>query len=57
VRIRFTDRKGDVYDQRVRRIEYENRSIVAAPASAAAGTTMPASDPRQTDSDIPIFLR
>lgn len=56
VRIRFTDRKGDVYDQRVRRIDYENRSIVAAPAPAAPGTP-PASDQRQTDSDIPIFLR
>ena len=57
VRIRFTDRKGDVYDQRVRRIEYENRSIVAAPATAAPGTAPSASDQRQTDSDIPIFLR
>lgn len=57
VRIRFTDRKGDVYDQRVRRIEYENRSIVAAPVTAAPGAAPPASDQRQTDSDIPIFLR
>jgi hypothetical protein len=57
VRIRFTDRKGDIYDQRVRRIDYENRSIVAAPAATAPGTTPTAPDQRQTDSDIPIFLR
>jgi hypothetical protein len=45
VLIRFTDRKGDVYDQRVRRIEYENLSLRAGTADAAAGTTAPFGDP------------
>ncbi|MCQ9378395.1 DUF3108 domain-containing protein [Methyloversatilis sp. XJ19-49] len=43
VLIRFTDRKGDVYDQRVRLIEYENLSLRAG--TAAAGTTAPFGDP------------
>jgi len=45
VLIRFTDRKGDVYDQRVRLIEYENLSLRAGTAGAAAGTTAPFGDP------------
>lgn len=45
VLIRFTDRKGDVYDQRVRLIEYENLSLRAGTAGAAAGTTAPSGDP------------
>lgn len=49
VRIRYTDRKGDVYDQRVRLIEYENLSLRASTgsaASAASGTTTePATEP------------
>jgi hypothetical protein len=45
VLIRFTDRKGDVYDQRVRLIEYENLSLRAGTAGASAGTTAPLGDP------------
>lgn len=45
VLIRFTDRKGDVYDQRVRLIEYENLSLRAGTAGASAGTTAPFGDP------------
>jgi hypothetical protein len=40
VRIRFTDRKGDVYDQRVRLIEYDGKSLRAgavAPSASAGG--------------------
>lgn len=45
VLIRFTDRKGDVYDQRVRLIEYENLSLRAGTAGASAGTPAPFGDP------------
>jgi hypothetical protein len=39
VQIRFTDRKGDVYDQRVRLIEYENQSLRAGAANTIPGAT------------------
>lgn len=43
VRIRYTDRKGDAYDQRVRLIQYENLDLRAGGAHAAPGT-LPSSD-------------
>lgn len=52
VRIRYTDRKGDVYDQRVRLIEYENVSLSAsartsasAVESSGATSSTPAAEP------------
>ncbi|OYW33032.1 MAG: hypothetical protein B7Z51_02180 [Methyloversatilis sp. 12-65-5] len=45
VLIRFTDRKGDVYDQRVRLIEYENLSLRAGTAGTASGATAPYGEP------------
>lgn len=56
VRIRYTDRKGDVYDQRVRRIEYDQRTLTAT-ASAPTGSTSPSGAAPAPDSDLPIFLR
>lgn len=56
VRIRYTDRKGDVYDQRVRRIEYDQRTLTAAP-SAPTGSASPSGPAPAADPDLPIFLR
>ncbi|WP_018230110.1 DUF3108 domain-containing protein [Methyloversatilis universalis] len=56
VRIRYTDRKGDVYDQRVRRIEYDQRTLTAT-SSAPTGSASPSGSAPAPDSDLPIFLR
>lgn len=53
VRIRYTDRRGEVYDQRVRRIEYDGTVLAAAPER----TRPTPAGPAQNDSDVPIFLR
>lgn len=45
VRIRYTDRKGDVYDQRVRLIEYEKLSLRAGAAASAPAASSPAGEP------------
>lgn len=53
VRIRFTDRRGEVFDQRVRLVEYDGSTLAAAPERTRSAPA----DPTQTDSDVPIFLR
>ncbi len=45
VRIRYTDRKGDVYDQRVRLIEYENQRLQAQAAMATPAAPGTANEP------------
>lgn len=60
VRIQFTDRKGDVYDQRIRQIEYDKRTLSATPGTTAAttsGESLTPQVPKEPDMDIPIFLR
>jgi hypothetical protein len=58
VRIRYTDRKGDVYDQRVRMIEYENVSL-RAKVAAAANAVESSAEPSPTPAAEPAnpFLR
>ena len=58
VRIRYTDRKGDVYDQRVRMIEYENVSL-RAKATTAAEAVESSAEPSSTPAAEPAnpFLR
>ena len=58
VRIRYTDRKGDVYDQRVRLIEYENVSL-RAKSTTAAKAVEPSAEPSSTPAAEPAnpFLR
>lgn len=52
VLIRFTDRRGDVYDQRIRVVEYEQLSLRAADVRSPSAVPEPAAP---TDALVPRF--
>lgn len=55
VRIRYTDRKGDVYDLHARLVEYENQSLRASATASAAAASRAAGAP--APEPINPFLR
>ncbi|WP_018411726.1 DUF3108 domain-containing protein [Methyloversatilis thermotolerans] len=56
VRILFTDRKGETYDQRIRRMSFAGQTLSAQDTRASAPAGERAAPPA-FDSDVPIFLR